>query len=43
MEWGKIYELVKVVDKTNPVIGGTPHRNISTEIKMLLEALIKEN
>ena len=35
VDWDKVLELVKVVDKTNSIIGGAPHRNLLTKVKML--------
>jgi len=35
VDWGQVLELVQVVDKTNSIIGGAPHRNLLTKVKML--------
>ncbi len=35
VDWSAVLELVKVVDKTNSIIGGAPHRNLLTKVKML--------
>ena len=35
VDWDQVLELVKVVDKTNSVVGGAPHRNLLTKVKMV--------
>ncbi len=35
VDWDKVLGLVQVVDKTNAVVGGAPHRNLLTKVKML--------
>ena len=35
VDWDQVLELVQVVDKTNAVVGGAPHRNLLTKVKML--------
>ncbi len=35
VDWDKVLDLVKVVDKTNSMVGGAPHRNLLTKVKML--------
>jgi IS5 family transposase len=35
VDWEAVLDLVKVVDKTNDIIGGAPHRDILTKVKML--------
>jgi len=35
VNWDAVLELVQVVDKTNSIIGGAPHRNLLTKVKML--------
>ena len=35
VEWDQILKLVKVVDKTNSIVGGVPHYNLLTKVKML--------
>jgi len=35
VDWSAVLELVKVVDKTNSIVGGAPHRNLLTKVKML--------
>ena len=35
VEWDKVLDLVKVVDKTSATAGGAPHRNLLTKVKML--------
>ena len=35
VDWSAVLDLVKVVDKTNAIVGGAPHRNLLTKVKML--------
>lgn len=35
VEWDAVLDLIKVVDKTNAIVGGAPHRNLLTKVKML--------
>lgn len=35
VDWQLVLELVGAVDKTNKTIGGAPHRNLLTKVKML--------
>lgn len=35
VDWKKVYELVRVVDKTDKVKGGAPHRDLLVKTKML--------
>ena len=35
VDWEAVLHIVQVVDKTNAKIGGAPHRNILTKVKML--------
>merc|ERR1712224_869289 len=35
VDWEKVLNLVRVVDKTNSVVGGAPHRNLLTKVKMV--------
>lgn len=35
VEWDKVLNLVQAVDKSNKVVGGAPHRDLSIKIKML--------
>lgn len=35
VDWDKVLDLVKVVDRTNAIVGGAPHRNMLTKVKML--------
>ena len=35
VDWDRVLDLVQVVDKTNAQIGGAPHRNLLTKVKML--------
>lgn len=35
VDWDKVLDLIQVVDKTNAIVGGAPHRNLLTKVKML--------
>jgi len=35
IDWDAVLNIVKVVDKTNSIVGGAPHRNLLTQVKML--------
>lgn len=35
VDWEAVFRLVQVVDKTSAKVGGAPHRNILTKVKML--------
>lgn len=35
VDWDKVLDLIQVVDKTNAIVGGAPHRNLQTKVKML--------
>jgi len=35
VDWDQVLELVQILDKTDAVIGGAPHRNLLTKVKML--------
>lgn len=35
VDWDLVLGLVEVVDKTNAIVGGAPHRNLLTKVKML--------
>jgi IS5 family transposase len=35
VDWDKVLDIVQVVDKTNSILGGAPHRNLLTKVKML--------
>ena len=35
VDWNEVLKLVKVVDKTNPIIGGAPHRDLLMKVKMV--------
>lgn len=35
VDWESVLDLIQVVDKTSKELGGAPHRNLLTKVKML--------